>query len=204
MTMHRGVFRLGVGSFVPALLLALAVLSNAEGAQAQAGCEYERAGDGLDAGNFVLDCSHAPAGKDVNPNPDGYLAIAMSPNMAAGYAWGPVRANAERTAMASCKKSGGTDCRVVESYLNMCAAIAISNPKKIIAIEEMPGQGWNPSELARRKCSMSGGSNCHTIVAGCAGGYMSPTPWMPPARPDGTFRMPTFSNPSGETAGRRR
>jgi hypothetical protein len=161
-------------------------------AQAQSGCEYVQ--QGPNAGDFYLDCgSHLPPGQAPNPNPDRYLAIALSPkNYAAGVASGASKTNAERTALAQCSAHRGIGCLVVESSLNMCTAIAISNPRKIIAVEKMPGQGWNPSELARRKCAASGGTNCATIVAGCANGYMSPTPWTPPTRGDGSYQAPTF------------
>jgi hypothetical protein len=188
---HKACFWSRVEPIALILALGLLVMVLVGPAHAQSGCEYVQTGQS--AGDFFLDCtSHLPPGKMPDPIPDRYLAIAMSPNMAAGIASGPSKADTERSAMAQCKAKRGDACRVVKSYLNMCAAIALSNPRKIIAIEEMPGQGWNPSELARRKCEISGGSHCSTIVAGCANGYMSPTPWLPPTRGDGSFQMPTF------------
>ena len=149
---------------------------------AHAGCEYVQTGP--TAGDFIMDCGGGTPGKPMDPNPDSYLSIAMSPQYAVGAGWGPDPESTEKKALAECQSHGGQGCRVIHTYHNTCASVAVSTSRKIIAIEEMPGQGWNGSEMARRKCESSGGQACRPIIAACANGYVSPTPWVPASRGD--------------------
>lgn len=90
---------------------------------------------------------------------------------AKGYA---SRADAERRAIAICRRGGGSanGCRVVESGHNICLALATSvgsggqgNSWGVWHSDD----GWVSQRGAVRECRGAGGTNCTVVVKFCTG-----------------------------------
>ncbi|WP_083468394.1 DUF4189 domain-containing protein [Stenotrophomonas pictorum] len=126
-------------------------------------------------GQGVQGCAPIPAsGSGVGESrPSGrwiktWGAISMASNGKVGIAWGLRRKrDAINDAVQRCENQGASDCRVLLSYKNQCAAIATS----VIGVQKT---GYASSEtvgaasvLARQFCSDEGGTECEVVHANC-------------------------------------
>jgi hypothetical protein len=112
-----------------------------------------------------------------------YTAVALSKTtLAAGASHGQnSQSSAEQAALQVCQKNGGKDCQVLTWGENRCVALAESFADKLWgfavgASRDLAAAG------ALAQCKITGGKNCVTITAPCAGDdirWSAPLP-LPP------------------------
>src|SRR5450432_801002 len=72
-------------------------------------------------------------GRPASPEPDVWGAIAVSPTISPpgySYQWATEQA-ARNGALQNCLSKGGRNCKVVVTFADICAALAVSKPEKI-------------------------------------------------------------------------
>src|SRR5262249_24540315 len=99
---------------------------------------------------------------------DSYGAIAYGPKTSS---WGDANGansaqDAKQRALSFCAR-GGSDCRVVASFSNTCAAVAVveANDATFVATNEKRG---NAENLARQACSQKNHSGCRVADSICS------------------------------------
>lgn len=114
--------------------------------------------------------------RPMPPAPTLYSAIALDPtNLAVGSSRGyPARTDAERRAVAICRRAGGSapGCRVLVSRNNACLALATSREgpgKRNIWGYAWSDDGWVSRRNALRYCQKDGGARCAVAASVCSG-----------------------------------
>lgn len=122
-------------------------------------------------------CRHGNASPVPYPTPPvlfGAIAVetrSLISGTARGY---PTLADAERRAIAMCRRGGGSadGCKIVVSGHNVCLALATSRGsggRGNTWGSERSDDGWVSRQGAVRKCVGEGGTNCAVAVSMCTG-----------------------------------
>jgi len=124
-----------------------------------------------------------PAGAQQNH----WAAIAVSPStLGAGASHAQAsQADAESLALHACQVNGVKDCKVVNSGVNDCVALAMTmHPNRYFNGSGPTREGAAANALA--ECTKAGGSDCFVELSPCASDYpiwYSPLPLPPGAQP---------------------
>jgi hypothetical protein len=123
-----------------------------------------------DGPEFWGACPNAPP--PAPPKPDVWGAIAVSPNLTLpGYSYNyPDEQAARQAALENCAGQGGNDCRIVVTVADLCAAVAMSKPEKIVTPNGPIGAANYASSGAMLNCRRAGGRSCVVTTSFCADG----------------------------------
>ena len=136
------------------------------GGQGVQGCAPIPGAQSTGAGAPVVDAPRVPTGRWH----DSWGALAASPSTAwAGAATGESnKQRAESIALEKCREHGPTDCRVMMSYYNQCAAWVVPKSKK----GGGSGIGRGPTieraiAQANKICTDPSGAGCEAVYTDC-------------------------------------
>lgn len=174
--------RAGAGGVFALLVGILVVFST--GSAARAGeLEYQICMRRVCENSNYVFCSSAclgelngkPNNAPLPPIPTLWGAVAVdSVTLATGFAKGSIsREDAERRALADCRRANGTatGCKVVAARHNSCIALATSRGG---GGEDMWGNAWSDDGWVSRReavkeCRKGGGTRCAVVVSFCTG-----------------------------------
>jgi hypothetical protein len=118
------------------------------------------------------DLNGPPKYAPLPPIPTLWGAIALDEGtLATGFGKDyPSRADAERRALALCRRAGGSaaGCKVIEAQHNSCIALATSRSENAWG-EAYTDDGWVARRDAVKRCRSEGGSSCKVVVSICTG-----------------------------------
>jgi Domain of unknown function (DUF4189) len=106
------------------------------------------------------------------PKPDVWGAIAVSPAISPpgySYQWKTEQA-ARNAALQNCSSKGGRNCKVIVTFADICAALAVSQPEKVQIVGGPTGAANFAANNAMLKCQRAGGRSCTIAISFCADG----------------------------------
>jgi hypothetical protein len=116
-------------------------------------------------------CSGPPQGPAPKPRPDVWGAIAVAPNLRHAMSWNyPNRRAAEAAALGTCNGLNFGRCRTAAIVVDVCAALAVSEPEHLFRISGESGAVNWAEERALLLCRKAGGRACRVTASMCADG----------------------------------
>ena len=157
----------GLAINLPAGLGALTAVAFVTPAEASPACEFIP-GPASDPGDVSWDCPPQPGGRHAPPPPPSLVALAVGSNLRSGAAYNDASESEVRAqALAACRTSGGTNCRVVFMGAVTCGAVVVSQAEAIWRVGRGGGTGW-ASANGRLMCQRAGGTDCRVSVSVCS------------------------------------
>jgi len=168
--LRRGLLSFSASAIFSLSLSAIGLGSFVTPAAADWPCGMEYVNGNLEF-NPYLPCMRPP-NPERAPLPDVWGAIAIAPSL---EGWGTLKFGSEATARAMAIKDCNahhhtTQCRVVVTVPDVCAALAVSAPDNIFTIGGPIGAVNVASDSAMMKCLRAGGRSCIVKQAFCADG----------------------------------
>jgi hypothetical protein len=107
------------------------------------------------------------------PKPDVWGALAITPGLGWGDAWGyKSERAASAAALKACQSSAGpkAGCKVAKTVADVCLSLVISKPDDIARVGGPIGASNFAEDNARLQCQRAGGQACEVAVSFCADG----------------------------------
>ena len=168
--MPRQISRVFIPAIAALCVVATSILPIAAGAQSM-----PQLGDSCQAALGAQACANLANAGPAHPASGLYVAVAASTSTVnAGVSHGqPTQAGAEQAALAECKATGATDCKVQRSAQNSCIGYAINITRGATSTSTIMGLSTNPIRAfaaagAIKICESLLNNQCSILATPCS------------------------------------